>query len=125
MLPTERAQAHRRAQEVLRLQLLENRGGVLHASTSHIMQNPAPAIETPQGQTYLAVVREVTGFRFYLNSSNELTKYPMNALKFDSPDAATAAICAAGLQTPASGVALLNANRSAMNDEPMVWKTQR
>lgn len=82
----------------------------------------AKACDAP---VYLAVIREVPGFRFYLNGSGELTKYPMNARKFDSPEAATATIIQLGLETDVSGVAALNRNYQPSSGEPMVWETQR
>lgn len=93
------------------------------------MQNIISTIEAPQGEvqseTYLAVIREVPGFRFYLNPEGALTKYPMNAQKFDSFDAALDAICEAGLENEASGVGRLNSRFHALGDGPMVWPTQR
>ena len=88
------------------------------------MQNPASNTTTP-APTYLAVVREVPGFRFYLNASGETTKYPANAVKYPSPDAAKNAIAEAKMENPASGVALFNSSYQPSSDSPMVWETQR
>ena len=88
------------------------------------MQNTS-SIETLATPTYLAVVREMPGFRFYLNASGELTKYPSNAAQFDSFEAARNAIDAARLKSQVSGVAMLNENYQPSSDEPMVWETQR
>ena len=85
-------------------------------ATVNVIQATAPI--------YLAVVREVPGFRFYLNACGETTKYPANAAKFDSIDAAKTAISEAKMENPASGVALFNSSYQPSSGEPMVWETQ-
>lgn len=89
------------------------------------MQNQS-TIEAP---AYLAVVRELPGFRFYVNPYGDTTKYPINAARFDSPASALEAARANGGSnghfTSHAGYALLNQNREPMTDEPMVWPTQR
>lgn len=93
------------------------------------MQNQS-IIEAPvEAPVYLAVVRELPGFRFYANPYGDTTKYPVNAARFDSPEAAMEVARtnrhSNGHFTSHAGYALLNQNREPMSDEPMVWPTVR